>query len=119
MLSKKLTALTLIILSLSPLTTLASGSASQKLPELNLAPKSEQPLVSAPSCDQVLSACDKALNSQRKLNHEQQRLIKTQDDLVITQRERIDQLTKENKSVLRSPWLWFGVGIITGVVIMK
>ena len=118
MLSKKLTLIMLITLSLSPNMTLASGSKSQKLPELSPVPKSEQQSVK-PSCDQVLSACDKALNSQRKLNHAQQRLIKTQDDLVITQRERIDQLTKENKSVLRSPWLWFGVGIITGVVIMK
>lgn len=85
-------------------------------------PKSGQlsePKSAKPSCDQVLSACDKALESQRKLNHEQQRLIKAQDELAITQRERIDQLTKENKSVFRSPWLWFGLGALTGVILVK
>lgn len=113
MLSKRLTALTLIILMLSPLTSLASGSRKLNPPEA--VPKSEQPRESEPSCDQVLSACDKALDSQRKLNHSQQRLIKAQDELILTQREKIDQ----QSSIVRSPWLWFAVGVITGVVIIK
>lgn len=72
-----------------------------------------------PTCDTVLKACDRALTDQIKLNHEQQGLIKAQEDLVITQRDKINLLEAENKSLFRSPWLWGAVGFGLGVYLMK
>lgn len=78
------------------------------------------------TCDDVLQMCDKALQDERgageslrKLNHNQQRLIEANVSLAETQRVKIDMLQRENSSVLKSPWLWFGVGLVTGVVVMK
>lgn len=74
------------------------------------------------TCSDVLKLCDKALederttgNKLRKLNHEQQVVIKAQDDLIGLQRVKIDQ----QNSILRSPYLWGIVGVITGILLVK
>jgi hypothetical protein len=90
----------LIITSLNPITTKAE-------PDVR------------PTCDQVLQACDKALKDQIKLGNDQKVLIQSQEELIDTQRVKIDELTKDNNSLLKNPWLWFGVGLATGVVILK
>lgn len=78
------------------------------------------------TCDEVLQLCDKALQDERretdslkKLDHTRQIVIKAQEDHILVQREKIDLLKSENESPLRSPYLWFGLGLVTGVVLMK
>lgn len=73
----------------------------------------------SPQCDQVLNACDKALEDQLKLNHDKQRIIEAQDKLTETQRLKIDELKSENSSIFKSPYLWFGLGVLTTVIIRK
>lgn len=78
------------------------------------------------TCDQVLQLCNKALQDERqetealkRLDHSRQRVVEAQEDHIKVQREKIDLLKSENESLLRSPTLWFGLGLITGVVLMK
>lgn len=103
----------LILKMLMPNISEASGSKRQDIP----APEAPKPVVS--TCDSVLDKCRKAVNDQILLNHKQQIEIKANEDLVKTQREKIDQLEKENNSILKSPWLWIGVGLIGGQLLLN
>lgn len=114
--TKLMKVLLIMSLLMQPMSALAGG----RKPLLPPADRSHEPRNELPvSCDVVLSKCDKALRDQITLNHSKQGLIDAQDQHIVTQRERIDQLTSENKSIFRSPWLWMGLGIITGVVISR
>lgn len=71
------------------------------------------------TCNEVLQLCDKALQDQRKLNHENLILIKATEDLNHVQRDKIDILEAENKSLLRNPYIWGAIGFGLGVYLMK
>jgi hypothetical protein len=71
------------------------------------------------SCDQVLNKCNNAVVDLRALSNKHELLIKDQNALILTQRTKIDELESDNKSLLKNPWLWFGVGFAAGVVVLK
>lgn len=71
------------------------------------------------TCDQVLQLCDDALKDERSLTEKQGNMIKAQDDVIRLQRTKIDDLTTENKSILRSPYLWGVLGFVGGVLLVK
>lgn len=96
----------------------ASGSKKVELPSPTDKEKSP-PISQSRGCDDVLNLCRKAVDSQIKLNHAQQKQIDAQEDLLKTQRQKIDQLEKENNSILKSPWLWIGVGLIGGQLLLN
>jgi hypothetical protein len=87
---------------------------STLLPTISMAKGTE-----APSCDQVLNACDKALQDQIQLGTSKDILIKDQNSLILSQHDKIDMLEKDNSSLLKNPYLWFGVGLVTGVVLVN
>ena len=71
------------------------------------------------TCDQVLDACDIALHDQVTLNHEQQGLIRAQDDLILTQNKKIKELTHDTNSIFKNPYLYFVVGLVSGLYLGK
>lgn len=81
---------------------------------------------SAKSCDEVLRLCDQALEDSRregealkKLDHSRLGVIEAQEKHILTQRDKIDLLEAENKSILNDPKVWFVIGLGLGVYVMK
>ncbi len=108
---KKQIALLMILGMLMPTIGKTSGSKKLELPPA--------PIKAESQCDAVLDKCRKAVDSQLKLNHAQQKQIQAQDELIGYQKDRIVTLEKENKSILKSPWLWMGVGLIGGQLLLN
>lgn len=71
------------------------------------------------SCKDVVKACDKALADQDQVIKHKTYEITEQKKVIAAQDTRIVELEKKNSSLFRSPWLYLGLGLITGVLIAK
>lgn len=72
-----------------------------------------------PTLQQLHSACNDTLNSCESIRQKQKEMITAQDDLAKFQRERINDLEKSNKSIFNNPLLYFTLGLVTGVILLK
>lgn len=72
-----------------------------------------------PTLAELHSACNDTLNSCESIRAKQKEMIQAQDDLSKFQRERINDLEKKDKSILNNPLLYFTLGLVTGVILIK
>lgn len=64
-----------------------------------------------PSDDELLKACDEALSACAKSIESKNAIIETQNQLLQAQDKQIDQLVEDSRSIMKSPLLWFLVGV--------
>lgn len=70
-------------------------------------------------CEKVIESADRAIQSQKTVIETQKTVIQYQNNIVEMQGAHIKDLTSSNKSIFANPWLWFAVGLVTGVVVTK
>jgi hypothetical protein len=70
-------------------------------------------------CTAVVQACDKALADQDRVISLKTKEVGVYKEIVAAQDTRIAALEKEKGGLLRSPWFYFGLGLVAGGFIMK
>lgn len=70
-------------------------------------------------CTPIVKACDRALADQDKVIDLKTRQIKVQEEIISAQDVRIMKLEKDKDSLFSNPWFYFGVGVVTGAVLLR
>lgn len=82
----------------------------QPSPQLDLTPAETKQVVD------LLKSCDKALTDCEAANKSKENVIKGQGEVILAQDKQIADLEKDKNNILKSPVLWFFVGVaVTGV----
>lgn len=68
---------------------------------------------------ECVAKCDAALKAQDQVISLKTQEIAAYKEVVAAQDTRIKALEKDKRSILKSPWLYFGLGLVLGVVIVK
>ena len=71
------------------------------------------------ACDDALNKADKAISSQEIVLNTQKDIMTMQKDVIAIQSTQIKDLSNEKTSILNNPYLWFTVGFVSGVFIMR
>lgn len=70
-------------------------------------------------CTAVVKACDQALQDQDRVINLKTQQIGIYKDIVVAQDTRIAVLEKEKGGLFRSPWFYFGLGVVAGALIVR
>ena len=74
--------------------------------------------VTTTSCKDVIEACDEALADKvSQITIRDLAIKQYRDENVLLARE-VDRQESELNSVFRSPWLYFGLGVLTGKLVL-
>lgn len=109
-----------ILMTISMIAAINSAYASGEK-RIDLAPAPPQGFTSSPQPVQPSpgNKCNAVLDKCETIRQKQKELIEQQDELVKFQREQIKDLKSSKESFFSNPWLYFGVGLITGVIVTK
>lgn len=73
----------------------------------------------ASECTAIVTACDKALADQDRVINFKTRAIEAQQEIIGAQDTRIRILEEDKNSIFKSPWLYFGLGVVTGALLLR
>lgn len=68
---------------------------------------------------EVIQSCDKALTDQDRVIDLKTRTIEAQSNTIAALDTRVAGLEKEKGGLFRSPWLYFGLGIVAGALLVR
>lgn len=71
------------------------------------------------SCDDIISACDGALDAKNKQIELSDLAIVQLKDQNVVLKDRAEEAEGKLSSIWRNPFVYLGVGFVTGVVLMK
>lgn len=71
------------------------------------------------SCNEVIKTADAAIDSANKVIDLKTRTITAQEEVIAIQNTHIVALEKDKNSLFSSPWLYFGLGLVTAAFVIK
>jgi hypothetical protein len=106
---------------MKPLKNLLMLALTMSLLLPNIAMGAEQVGPPAPvaNCKEVVQAADRALKAQDVVLDLRLKEISAHNDLEAVQDTHIQQLEKDKNSIFSSPWLYFGLGVVAGVFVVR
>lgn len=73
----------------------------------------------ASECTDVVKACDKALQDQDQVINLKTATIKAQSEVIGALDTKVIALEKDKNSIFNNPWLYFGLGVLTGTFLLR
>lgn len=70
-------------------------------------------------CTPIVKSCDQALKDQDRVIDLKTRQIKVQEEIIAAQDTRITKLEKDKNSLFSNPWFYFGVGLLSGAILLR